>query len=181
MGIFDAFKKKKGPDYDPSDVKITDLRRGFIVEYDLKTWEVKEEYEYDWGSNYFTREFKLDSGNEILYLHMDENDELSLTMTKKIKIRSVDEDLPEYIIKHQEAPRKAHYDGKDFFLDKESPGYFSDDPENDDSWIELISWEYYDANEEFILAVEQWGDKDFEAAFGRVVKPFEFSNIIPGE
>lgn len=181
MGIFGIFKKKKGPDYDPSDVKITDLRRGFILEYDLKTWEVKEEYEYDWGGNYFTREFKLDSGDDIIYLHMDENDELSLSVTRKVKIRSVDEDLPEYIIKHQEAPKKIHYDGMDFFLDKESPGYFSDDPENDDSWIELISWEYYDSNEEYILAVEQWGDKEFVAAFGRVVKAFEFSNIIPGE
>ena len=181
MGIFGIFKKKKGPDYDPSNVKITDLRRGFILDYDLKTWEVKEEYEYDWGDNYFTREFKLDSGDDIIYLHMDENDELSLSVTRKVKIRSVDEDLPEHIIKHQEAPKKIHYDGRDFFLDKETPGYFSGDPENDDSWIELISWEYYDNNEEYILAVEQWGDKEFAAAFGRVVKAFEFSNIIPGE
>ena len=43
MGIFDVFKKDKGPDYDPTNIKITDVRPGFILEYDLKTWEVAPE------------------------------------------------------------------------------------------------------------------------------------------
>jgi len=181
MGIFDVFKKDKGPDYDPTNLKVTDLRPGFIIDFDLKTWEVKEEYEYDWGSNYFTREFKLEAVDDLIYLYIDDNDELDISYSRKVKIRALGEDIPEHIIKFQEGPKKIHYKDMDFFLDKESPGYFSDDPKNEDSWTELISWDYYDESEEYLISIQQWGDKEFDAAYGKVVKPFEFSNIIPGE
>ena len=49
MGLFDKFKKKKEPKYDPSNIKVTDIAQGFVFEYNMSTWEVKNEYEYDWG------------------------------------------------------------------------------------------------------------------------------------
>ena len=181
MGIFDFFKKEKDPEYDPSNLKITDLQPGFLLDYDLKSWQIKEAYEYDWGNNYFTREFMLESSDEVVYLHMDENDELELNVSKKVKIRAIDEDIPEYIIEHEQPPKKIHFEGKDYYLDRESPGYFSDDPKDDDSWVEFISWDYYDKSEENTLTLEQWGDKEFAAAKGKIVKEFEFSNILPRE
>lgn len=180
MGIFDFLKKDKEPDYDPNDIRVTDLRAGFILDYDLKSWQVKEAYEYDWGDQYFTREFLLDSGDEVVYLHIDDNEELELSICKKIKIRAVDTDLPEYILEHEQPPKKIVFEGKEYYLDRESPGYFSDEPENEASWTELISWDYYDKEETNLITIEQWGDKEFAAACGKVVKEYEISNILPG-
>ena len=53
MGLFDRFKKKEEPHYDPSNLQIKDLRVGFMFDYDMKTWAIKEEYEYDWGRQLF--------------------------------------------------------------------------------------------------------------------------------
>jgi len=150
MGLFDKFKKKEQPHYDPSDIKIKDLRVGFIFDYDLKTWQITEEYEYDWGDNYFTREYKVEAADEINYLHIDYSDEVSMTLSKKLKVRAL------------------------------GPGYFSDEPENDDSWVEFISWDYYDAEEKMVACVEQWGEREFEASYGVVVHDFEITNILPG-
>ncbi|MEO1099612.1 MAG: hypothetical protein AAFX57_17950, partial [Bacteroidota bacterium] len=62
MGLFDFFKKKeKEPEYDVTNLKVSDLDHGFILEYDLKTWEVKEVYEYDWGNNNFSQEYMFHS------------------------------------------------------------------------------------------------------------------------
>ena len=180
MGLFGLFKKKDELDYDPSDVKITDLRTGFLLDYDLKTWRVNEMYEYDWGNSYFTREFLLDAGDEQVYLHVDPNDGMFLTITKNIKVRAIDENLPEYIIEHQKTPPKLAYENIEYYLEKETPGYFSDQPQHDDTWAELISWEFYDKDSQFILSVEQWGENDFTAAQGKIIKDFEISNIIPG-
>lgn len=181
MGLFDFLKKKEsGPDYDPNNIKITDLRPGFLLDYDLKSWRVNEMYEYDWGNSYFTREFLLDSGDDQVYLHVDPNDDMFLTVTKNIKVRSIDENLPEYIIEHHKTPVKLVYDNIDYLLEKETPGYFSDQPQYDDTWAELISWEFYDKDNKYILSVEQWGENDFTAAQGKIVKEFEISNIIPG-
>ncbi len=106
MGIFDFFKKKEEPAYDPTNLRVTDLEKGFLVDYDLNSWQVVAVYEYDWGNNNFTREFKLDSGDDVAFLHIEEDDELFLTLTRKIKVRSVGEDLPEKILKKEHPPKK---------------------------------------------------------------------------
>jgi hypothetical protein len=179
MGLFDRFKKKKEPDYDPNNLKIEDLRVGFMFDYDLKTWVIKEEYEYDWGDNYFTREYKLESADDIAYLHIDYNDENSMTISRKLKVRALDEDIPEEIADHNRPPKKIRFNEVDYYLDKESPGYFSDDPEDEENWTEFISWDYYDEEGKLVACVEQWGAREFEASHGKVVNDYEITNILP--
>jgi len=179
MGLFDFLKKKEEKSYDPTNIKITDLEMGFLVDYDLKSWKVTAVYEYDWGNNNFTREFKLDSGDDSAFLHIEDEDEIFLALTRKVKIRSVDKDLPERIVKKERPPKKLEYQGVTYYRDDESYGYFKDTAKKTDDWDELISWEYYDEGEENLLNIEQWGDREFEASVGKVVKEFEFSNILP--
>lgn len=178
MGLFDFFKKKKEEDYDPTDLKVTNLKPGFIFEYDLKTWIVKEEYSYDWGDNYFTKEYKVETGDDSAYLHIDANEDMFITLTRKVRIRSIDEDIPEVIKDKDRPPKKLDYEGHKFYLEGTNPGYFNDNPSKD-NWAELISWDYYDDKGEYTIAIEQWGEDDFEAAYGNVVKEFEISNILP--
>ena len=70
MGFLDIFKKKnqeeQQPHYDPTNIKVIDIRKGWLFDYDYKTWEVMEEFEYDWSDNIFTYEYKIQSGTEIL-------------------------------------------------------------------------------------------------------------------
>lgn len=179
MGIFDRFKKKEALHYDPNDLKIEDLRVGFMFDYDLQTWVITEEYEYDWGNNYFTREYKLESADDIAYLHIDYSNEGFMAMSRKLKVRALGEDIPEEILEHKRPPKKIIYEGVTYFLDKESPGYFSDDPEDDNSWTEFISWDYFDADDKLVACVEQWGARDFEASHGKVVHDYEITNILP--
>ncbi len=183
MGLFDFFQgffKKKEADYDPTNLSVHDLKLGFMLDYDLKTWEIKEVYEYDWGNGFFTHEYKLDSGEEVQYLHVEQDDDLELTMSKKVKIRSIDEDIPEEIINNQIPPKKLFYKNKKFFRDNETPGYFRNANNNsEDAWLEFISWDYFDENAEEFITIEQWGEREFEASFGRRIKEFEISNILP--
>lgn len=181
MGIFDFFKKKKTADYDPLNMLVTDLKTGFLLDYDMKTWEVVESYEYDWGNNFFTREFKIQSSDAIRFLQVENDDELSLVLFEKVKIRSVNEDLPEYIEENEYPPKTLTYKGIKFLKEEESPGYFRNMDEKNSEWTELIAWDYYDDNDEYALSIEQWGQREFEAAFGKVIQPFEISNIIPAE
>ena len=183
MGLFDAFKKKgKEPSYDPTNISIKDLDEGFIFEYDLKTWKVEEAYEYDWGSNYFSKEFKISDGNEVVFLEVEEDDELEVSIHNKVKVPVIDPDLPDRMVKKGKPPKQLEYKGVTYYRDEESPGYFrnmKDDAEKDDSWSEFISWSFYDESEEKILTIEQWGERQFEASQGQYIKPYEVSNILP--
>lgn len=182
MGLFDIFKKDKGPDYDPLNIKITDLQQGFILDYDLKSWEITAVYDYDWGDECFSREYKIVAAGETAFLSVEDDDELILSISKKIKPRQLAEDLPEQIIKNEEPPPKLEFDGKTFLKDKESPGYFKDAKDkSEEAWTEFIAWDYYDTNNEYVITVEQWGEKEFEASYGKSIKEFEISNILPNE
>ena len=42
MGLFNFLKKKNKPTYDVTNMKVTDLDKDFVFEYNLKNWVVKE-------------------------------------------------------------------------------------------------------------------------------------------
>mgnify|MGYP006275896451 CR=1 FL=1 len=179
MGLFDRFKKDKR-EYDVTNMRVTDLNENFIFEYDLKTWKVEEVYKYDWGDEFFSFEYKVSTESETRFLSVEEDDELLLVMSQKANIRKINEDLPEKLAA-ENPPKKFEYDDKVYYLEEESPGYFCNLTKEKNTWVEFISWSYLSENEEELITVEQWDEKEFEASIGQIIKPFEISNILPAE
>jgi hypothetical protein len=178
--LFSRSKKEEPKNY--MAMTVRDLEPGCILEYDLRTFEVMEAYEYDWGDNNFSKEYKITDGKDTLYFAVEEDDELELEMSKKVKIRKIQEDLADYLKDHKKPPNSITYKGIKYYYDEESPGYFrncKNDRNDDDSWTEFMSWTCYDDDDQHILTLEQWGDNEFDASVGKVVKEFEISNILP--
>ena len=97
-------------------------------------------------------------------------------------IRKVKEDLPDYIELNEAPPSRLSFDGTDYILWEESPGYFkSGHPDEKGDWEEMISWDYFDESEKKYLNIEQWSEREFEAYVGVVIKPFEITNILPND
>ncbi|MCW3805006.1 DUF4178 domain-containing protein [Plebeiibacterium marinum] len=177
MGIFDIFKKRE-PHYDSTNIQVKDLDVGFVFDYDLATWEVKAIYEYDWGDNYFTREFKITDGKTNQFLSLAEDDELELSISQKVKVRALDDSLTETLHHQQKPPKKITYKGIAYYLENEAPGYFHDIAKGE-TWEEFRSWDFEDEDGVNILCIEQWDEKEFEASVGKKIKEFEISNILP--
>ncbi len=178
FGFFKKKKKDEGPHYDPLNIKVWDIRKGFLLDYDLKSWEVKEEFEYDWGNEYFTYEYKLEAADETIFLYIEIDDEVVLTVSKKIPWGRLDEEVEESILEKQKPPKSIEMDGKTYYREGERPGFFKNVLSDADS-EEFISWEYIDESEKFVLNIEQWEDNVFEASLGKYVEEREFSNILP--
>lgn len=181
MGLFDIFKKKKDElEYDPNNIRLLDLRPGFILEYDMKTWVVRKAYEFCWGNNFFSYEFIIDCGDEQLVMSVEKGThELFVTLEKPVKIRAIDTNLPETILRDEVPPRQITYEGISYLFDRESVGASREEGCNEE-WSDLISWEFYDNDDKHVLCIEQWGENDFEAYVGVVVKEHDFTNIMPG-
>ena len=179
--MFNLFKKKKEPEYDITNLQITDLDVGFVFDYDLKSWIVREKYEYDWGSNNFSHEFKIDSGDDVAFLSVEDDGQLNLGFFRPLKIRKIDEDVADEIVKNEKAPRQLHYEGETFYLDSDSAGYYRDCGKPDEDWEEMISFEYLNDEEDRILSITQWDEETFEASIGIVLQSHEISNLLPGQ
>jgi hypothetical protein len=178
---FSWFKKKKDEGekkrlYDPTQVTIRDLIKGSFVDYDLECWEVRAAFEYDWGDNFFSDEFQLATADDTVFLSVEDDDELFVSVTRKILIHDIEEDVVNDIIKKEVPPMKITYKGETYFRKSESIGHYRN--VETDSWAELVSWTYFDRNQERILSIEQWGQEEFEASWGKVANEYEFSSII---
>ncbi len=180
--MFDFFKKKeKDPAYDVTNLSIRNLDMGFVFDYNMKSWVVKEMWEYDWGDNNFTMEFKVDSGDEVGFLGIEDEGELWITLSKAIRIHKIEEDVVEEIEKKQKPPRKLHYEGDVYFLEDDSAGYCRDASKETENWEEFINWDYYTDDESKVLSITQWDEHNIEAHAGHVLKEHEFSNFLPGQ
>ncbi len=179
MGIFDIFKNKKDEEkhYDPTDIKVTDLENGYLLDYDLETWTVTKMSEYDWGNSFFTREFTITSKGKVRYLHIEDDGKLIVTISEEIRLRKLGVDVLDYLELHGKPPKKITYLDTNYFLDEKSPGFYRN-TENE-NWEELISFDYLDDNEEKCLTITQWDEDDFEASVGHFINPIDISNILP--
>jgi len=170
--------KKEQMHYDPNNIKISDIRPGFVLDYDLKTWEVTEEYEYDWGNENFTYEHKLESSGDTLYLSLEDHNGIKCILMRKIRLNSITEDVETAIIQNEKPPKSIQYQGQTFYREHEQAGYFR--VVGTQEWEEFINWDYYTADEVQLISIEQWGDETFAAAYGIVLPESAFSNIYPG-
>ncbi|MFT5642021.1 MAG: hypothetical protein ACI9A7_002128 [Cyclobacteriaceae bacterium] len=180
--MFNIFKKKKKeePLYDVTNLSVKDLDVNFVFDYDMKSWIVREVYEYDWGNNSFTREYKVDSGDEVAFLEVEDDDELYLVLSNSISLRKIEEDVVEKISKKGKSYKKIHYAGETYFLEEDSAGYFKNAAKKEDDWEEFITWEYLNEEETRVVSLTQWDEQNVEASAGIVVKPYQISNILPG-
>jgi hypothetical protein len=179
--MFDFFKKKKEPGYDVTNLSLKDLNVGFIFDYDIKSWVVKEVYKYDWGNNNFTSEYKVDSGDEVAFLHIADEGELEISLSKSIRISKIDEAITDEIEKNEKPPRKIHYSEELYYLEEDAAGYFRDLSKETEDWEELVTWEYMNDEATKVLSITQWDIRNIEASAGLILKEYQFSNIIPSE
>jgi len=179
--MFDFLKKKKVPAYDVTNLSLKDLNVGFIFDYDMKSWVVKEVYKYDWGNNNFTSEYKVDSGDEVAFLHIADEGELEISLSKSIRLSKIDEAIADEIEKNEKPPRRIHFNEKLYFLEEDAAGYFRDLSKETEDWEELISWEYLNDEATNVLSITQWDIRNIEASAGLILKEYQFSNIIPSE
>ncbi len=181
MGLFDFFRdKKESEDHKPSDqLTVSDLKKGYIIDYFMKSWEVKACYEYDWGNNFFSKEFKLDAGDEVIYLSVEEDDEITLAVSRGVPLMSIDKNLKYNIIDRDEPGiREIVYKGKVFYYNESSQGIQRDlDYYNEPH--KFVAWEYTDEEEKEFIYISRWGEEEIEAAHGEYVENYEFSNILP--
>ena len=172
------FKKKKG--IDPlKDLTLAKLKVGYLVDYDMRTWEVTGYNRYDWGGGDYSEEWELKSGSDTRYLEKEEDDEIEWCLTKKVFIEAIDPALPEIIIKHEDPPKEIIYNGERYYMESTGAGYFLKDGKG--LGEEFIRWDYLDETGKKVISIEQWGEEDFEAAVGEMVEEYQFTNILPRE
>lgn len=180
MRIRDFFRDKKDEPLDPlKDLILSKLQPGFMVDYDMKTWQVTAHNKYDYGEGYTSEEWELTGAGEAWYLERYEDDKVEWSFCKKIPIGSIEDDIRKHIIETDDPPKKIEYQGESYYLDESGAAYFLKDGKEPRQ--EFIFWTFIDEKENKFISIEQWGEQEFEASAGLYVEEYQFINILPGE
>ncbi|MBW2622164.1 MAG: DUF4178 domain-containing protein, partial [Deltaproteobacteria bacterium] len=124
MALKDIFKKKK-PDLDPlKDLTLHKLKKGYFVDWDMKTWEVLAVNVYDFSEGDISREWQLESSEEIVYLELESDDEDFWSLSRKVPFGSVGEGIKEYIQQNDDPPAEIEYEGTTYYLEEMAGGRF---------------------------------------------------------
>jgi hypothetical protein len=178
MGIFDIFKKKQDKGIDEvTNLTLRSLKNGYMVDYDLKTWEVKASNIYDWGEGDRTREWQLASHDDIIYLELEVDDEEYWGISRKIPLSRLGAGLSEHIQKHDDPPEEITYEGVTYTLDESGGGHFHENGTGPGR--QMLKWDFLDDSGKKFVSIEQWGEREFEAAVGETVQEYQFTNILP--
>jgi len=177
MGFKDLFKKAK-PQIDlMTELTLSNLKEGYFLDYDLKTWEVTACNVYDFSEGDKAREWQLKSSAETAYLELESDDEDYWSLSRKIPLGSLCGGLKEHIQQHGDPPDEIEFEGMTYYLEETEGGHFL--KEGQEPGLEFLRWSFADESGKKLLGIEQWGENDFEASVGEEVEEYQFTNILP--
>lgn len=178
---------RRSKDEEPiSDYTLSMMRPGFLVDFDLKTWQVTAKKEYDYEGDQ-AMEWELRAEGEVRFLERSEDDgRVELTLTHSVSIRDFDEDVMGTILDEDDPPEVVHLSGREYTAIESSTGTqrVADEEEKDnedadtDNGRDFVSWTY-ESEDDQVVFVLRWGDRDFSAYEGEYVEEYQFTDILP--
>jgi hypothetical protein len=161
-----------------TDLTLSDLKVGYFLDYDLKTWEVVAYHYYDWGDGgNLTHEWQLKSADDTLYLEKESDDEVDWSVSRPIPFGSLGARVRNHILENEDPPDEIEFEGTTYHLDEFGGGKFFRNGKGPGR--EFLVWDYEDDAGESFLSIEQWDEDDFEASVGTFVEEYQFTNILP--
>ena len=168
--------KDNAAEGDYRELALQDLQPGSLVDYDLQTWEVtaQNQYEYDGEPS---PEWVLRSGDQVRFLEPSTEDGRTYwTWTREIDVASIGEPVADTVARTDDPPEEVHFEGVCYRGTESSAGLFREGGTGPER--EFIVWTY-EAGDRQVLFISQWGDKDFAAYAGEYVEEYQFTNILP--
>ena len=174
-----GFKKWWGKEDDEVYLEYTlgSMRKGYLVDFDLKTWQVIGYNTYDYDG-FVTREWELRCADDVRFLEaVEEDGKVEWTWTLRIGIEQIEEDVVGAIIETDDPPQEVRFEGRLYEAVESSAGLQRKDGEGEGR--EFVNWSY-ESKEGRVLFMSQWGERDFAAYEGISVEEYQFTDILPG-
>lgn len=156
-----------------TDYTLDAMQVGYLVDCDLKTWEVVGYNTCDY-EGFETQEWELRCGDELRFLEKGED---QWVLTTKIPLREIREEVAAAIANHGDPPEELHCLERTYKAVESSAGEFREGGKG--LGREFVSWSYESADGERVLFVSQWGERDFRAYEGAYVEEYQFTDILP--
>ena len=180
MGLRDRLFGSKAQEEAPdplADLVLAKLKVGYLVDYDMQTWQVTGYARYTFsGQDDPVEEWELTAADQQRYLELADG---AWSLSRKIAIDDISGDVRKHILDHDDPPKRVVFDSTEFRLDASYAGQMV--ANGSGPGADVIRWEFVDGPETTFVGIEQWSETEFAAAAGFVVEDDQFSHILPGQ
>lgn len=169
-------------DEGPLDLTLPNLQVGYMVDYDLETWEVMGYNTYDYDG-FVTREWELHAGREVRFLEVEEDDgQRQWTLSRSLPLGDIEEDVAALIAEADEPPEVVHWGGRTFKGVASDAGVYTRVSGGGSDSVadrEFVAWTY-EGDDGHLLFLSRYGERDLSAYEGQRVEEYQFTDILPG-
>jgi hypothetical protein len=152
------------------------MQVGYMVDYDLQTWEVAGYGTYDYDG-FTSHEWELRASQDLHFLECSKEDgRLQWTLTSAVVIGEIEGDVANAIQQDGDPPETLIYAGKTYKGTESGGGLYREKGEGDGR--EFVSWSF-EATGGHLLYINQWGETEFSAFAGQSVEEYQFTDILP--
>lgn len=160
-----------------ANATLSELAVGYLLDYDLRTWEVTAHHYYDWGDGgNLTHEWELKCAGDTIHLEKESKDANDWSVSRPISFARLGARVKNYIAENEDPPDEIDFEGTLYHLDEFGGGKFFKDGKG--SGREFLIWDYKNENGRRFLSIEQWEEDDFDAFVGVFAKELDFTNIL---
>ena len=143
MGLRDRLFGKKTADEAPdplADLVLEKLKVGYLVDYDMQTWQVTGYCRYDFsGKDDSVEEWEITAAGEQRFLERADG---AWSLSRKMSIGDIGGDVRQHILDHEDPPERIVFEGTEFNLDASYSGQML--PEGTGPGRDVIRWEFLD-------------------------------------
>jgi len=161
----------------PTQLNIKDLEIGAFLDYELVTWEVVYQTQYDWDRKITEIQYQLsDHKSKSMLLFVQTHEKYpSIWLEEKLTYH----DLEIYKLRDILYSPPTELTFKDLLLFRKNVGIGKKFIPNEQEGLEVRQWHYSTADEKQSLRILQYEGKGWAAFLGEKIEEFEFDNILP--
>lgn len=167
------------PNYDPVALTVENLAKGFMVDYNFKTWDVISEIQFDWQSGDSDRCFKLASDTKTMIVNLrKDSGHLDAVHFEPVSLFAIDPKLEAEIKMRNKPGNVIYYKDDTYYRETSKNGLFF--VLNIASPAKKVAvWEYFDESRNQLIRIENYGKEGIKSFIGKIVSPLDFSEILP--
>jgi hypothetical protein len=159
-----------------SKLQIQDLKKGYLIDYKLQTWEVTAQIQYDWGQGNTDTLYRLNN-SENYSVHLLVSQDLAVYQTWIEKRLTYQELLYHNLDKVRfEPPLELNFKGKELFKEHIEIGFEFVD--NAEFGVKIIQYKYLSEDGKHSLRILKNEGQTISVFSGTKSENFEFSNIL---
>jgi hypothetical protein len=145
------------------------LRKGQAFDYQKIRWEILDVYEYDWGHDGRSIEYKIQGGTQEAFLEVEDDDgEIIVIFSIEIDKNELRPDFTPEDFEGEDILGELDYAGRRYSLEEVNEGYYKNISGMERSQ-KLTNYGFYD--DEHFVAIAQWEDGSMDYSVGKPIDP----------